>query len=147
MPQVLQPNIPHLRTSATSYVLQARSNPSGAGSHTRSSAGSHLSGAGSRAHQTAEAAAERKSTVSEASAGGSSVSGTVSEASKGRVNPVDIGLKVANEIIGLHSQAAAAGRALAHNTRHMELVQEENAQLKVSAGCWQQPAQRCTVVC
>lgn len=46
-------------------------------------------------------------------------------------NPVDIGLKVANEIIGLHSQAQAAGRALAHSTRHVELMQEENTQLKV----------------
>jgi hypothetical protein len=49
--------------------------------------------------------------------------------------PVDIGLKVANEIIGLHSQAAAAGRALAHSTRHAELMAEENKRLKVSHTC------------
>jgi hypothetical protein len=58
----------------------------------------------------------------------------------GQVNPVDIGLKVANEIIGLHSQAAAAGRALAHSTRHVELMQEENTQLKVGT------ALRCAVL-
>jgi hypothetical protein len=49
--------------------------------------------------------------------------------------PVDIGLKVANEIIGLHSQAAAAGRALAHSTRHAELVADDNKRLKVGSTC------------
>jgi len=51
------------------------------------------------------------------------------------VNAVDIGLKVANEIMGLHTQAAAAGRALAYSNRQMELLQEENQALKVGRGC------------
>lgn len=45
---------------------------------------------------------------------------------------MDIGIKVANEIIGLHSQAAATGRALAQSTRQAEFYHEENARLKVS---------------
>jgi hypothetical protein len=44
---------------------------------------------------------------------------------------VDIGIKVANEIIGLHSQAAATGRALAQSTRQAEYFQDENERLKV----------------
>lgn len=47
------------------------------------------------------------------------------------VNPVDIGIKVANEIMGLHSQAAATGRALEESTRQAEFLQEENERLKV----------------
>lgn len=50
------------------------------------------------------------------------------------VNAVGIGLKVANEIMGLHTQAAAAGRALAYSNRQMELLQEENQALKVGRG-------------
>lgn len=53
------------------------------------------------------------------------------EEASSSANAVDIGLKVANEIMGLHSQAAAAGRALAETTRQAEMVQEDNERLKV----------------
>lgn len=66
---------------------------------------------------------------------GSETAAAAEEGDDASGTPVDIGLKVANEVIGLHSQAAAAGRALAHSTRHAELMAEENKRLKVGHTC------------
>ena len=122
---------PRNTLQARSSLVEARHNASGAGSYPRSSHSTHHSNSDSRCDALTDNT-ERKSAEPNVSEGGSEP-GVLTSEDSGQVNPVDIGLKVANEIIGLHSQAAAAGRALAHSTRHVELMQEENTQLKVGA--------------